>query len=184
MEIIGDDKRLRALFSEARLIDEQTMPSFASVWRRAHSRSAVPRRAFDFGFVTATALLLFGLGSLAVWSQYYGTNERINSVSATLAAHFNVNPSNADAASIQSPSKIPVKKSPARVVKVNTHRQSLLAANRKAAEEAKVIASWQSPTASLLSSSTEELFNALPQLNENATQMKSFLPNGKNDKEK
>jgi hypothetical protein len=79
---------------------------------------------------------------------------------------------------------MPLPKSPSRVVKANTQRQALLAANRKAAKEAKLIANWQSPTAGLLSSSTEELFNGLPQLNENATQMKSFLPTSKNDREK
>jgi len=64
----------------------------------------------------------------------------------------------------------------------------MLAGNRKAEQraeqEAKQLASWQSPTASLLSSSSDSLFKSLPQLNENSTQLKSFLPNRENEKEK
>ena len=33
-------------------------------------------------------------------------------------------------------------------------------------------------------SSSDDLFKSLPQLNENATELKSFLPNRENDKEK
>jgi len=71
-----------------------------------------------------------------------------------------------------------------RANKLAVPRQQLLAAEtRKAEKEAKEIASWQSPTASLLSSSSDDLFKSLPQLNQNANELKSFLPNRSNDKE-
>ena len=70
MEIIGDDKKIRALFSEAKLADEQAMPSFTSVWHHAQSRALRPRRAFNLSFAAVTALLVCALISLAVWSQY------------------------------------------------------------------------------------------------------------------
>src|SRR6185369_1921865 len=70
MEIIGDDKKLRALYSEAKHAEEAATPSFASVWHRAQSRSLKPRRAFNLSFAVVTALLLLTLGSLAVWSMY------------------------------------------------------------------------------------------------------------------
>src|SRR6185369_5679525 len=73
MEIIGDDKKLRALYSEAKHADEAATPGFASVWHRAQSRSLArslkPRR-FNLAFAVVTALLLLTLGSLAVWSMY------------------------------------------------------------------------------------------------------------------
>jgi hypothetical protein len=53
---------------------------------------------------------------------------------------------------------------------------SLLAANRKAAQEAKAIASWKSPTATLLDSPSEGLLKSLPQMNQTVDEMKSFLP--------
>src|SRR4249919_1140070 len=71
MEIIGDDKKLRALFSEAKVADKAATPSFTSVWHRAQARALKPRRAFNLSFALVTALLVLTLGSLAVWSMYY-----------------------------------------------------------------------------------------------------------------
>src|SRR6266568_2553418 len=70
MEIIGDDKKIRALFSEAKLAGEQVAPSFTSMWHRAQARALKPRRAFNLSFAAVTALLVLALGSLAVWSMY------------------------------------------------------------------------------------------------------------------
>src|SRR5436190_1268856 len=70
MEIIGDDKKLRALYSEARVAREAATPGFTSVWHRAQARSLKPRRAFNLSFALVTALLVLTLGSLAVWSMY------------------------------------------------------------------------------------------------------------------
>ena len=55
-----------------------------------------------------------------------------------------------------------------------------LAANRKLTREAKAITDWESPTSALLSSSSDELFSSLPQLNENANGLQSFLPSRPN----
>src|SRR5205814_8300797 len=70
MEIIGDDKKIRALFSEAKLADTQATPGFTSLLNRAQSRALRPRRAFKLSFAAVTALLVCALISLAVWSQY------------------------------------------------------------------------------------------------------------------
>jgi hypothetical protein len=76
MEIIGDDKKLRALFSEAKAADEAATPSFTSVWHRAQARALKPRRAFNLSFALVAALLVLTLGSLAVWSMYSPRNNR------------------------------------------------------------------------------------------------------------
>src|SRR5262245_58766651 len=70
MEIIGNDKKLRALFDEARVADQTATPGFTSVWHRAQARSLKPRRAFNLSFAQVAALLVLTLGSLAVWSMY------------------------------------------------------------------------------------------------------------------
>ena len=59
-------------------------------------------------------------------------------------------------------------------------RAVMLAANKKVLEDAKAIAKWASPTAALLSSSTDQVLTSLPQLNQNANQLKSFLPSSSN----
>jgi hypothetical protein len=51
----------------------------------------------------------------------------------------------------------------------------ILAANMKAAREAQTLASWQSPTAALLDSPSDELLKSLP-LNQTVDELKSFLP--------
>ncbi len=187
MASIGDDQRIRALYSELKFADEQTAPRFTAVWQRAQSRSIKPRTAFNLSFVAATALLIFALASLAIWSRY--------SQPPTRSVAFATVPSGSDFPSAQinkgtevtapdAPPKVnrpPVK---SRANKSVAQRQPLLIANAAVAKEAKALESWKSPTASLLSSSSDDIFKSLPQLNENASELKSFLPNRENDKEK
>ena len=61
MASIGEEKEIRALFSELKFADEQTAPSFTAVWHRAQSRSLRPQRAFNLSFAVATALLICGV---------------------------------------------------------------------------------------------------------------------------
>ena len=187
MESIGDEKRIRALFSEVRFADQQEAPSFTATWHRAQSRAIQPRRAFNLSFVTATALLIFALGGLALWSKYSQPNERTYTASATITADFAITHTGQKAEGDYAPPV--VVKSQVRRLKRAVQKESLIVAeNRKAEEKAKAqakeLASWQSPTASLLNSPSDNLFKSLPQLNANANEMKSFLPNRANEKEK
>jgi hypothetical protein len=189
MEIIGDDKRIPALFSELRFADEQSAPSFTAVWNRAQSRALKPRRAFNLSFVTATALLIFALASLAIWSRYSQPGEKTSSAFATVPATANFNPpkvKNGSQVTLPAPPITSIHLlAKSRAVKLAAQRQAVIvAANRKAAQDAKTLETWTSPTATLLSSSSDGLFKSLPQLNENANELKSFLPNRSNDKEK
>jgi hypothetical protein len=187
MEIIGDDKKIRALFSEAKLADAQATPSFTSQWNRAQSRALRPRRAFKLSLAAVTALLVCALISLALWSQF-------SQPRATYSAFANV-PARTSLASpvVKTPDEVPKKS-----VQTTVHRPSrsrvprstaqsgalTVASNGKAAKEATNIDNWQSPTATLLTSQTDGLFKSLPQLNENANELKSFLPGRANEKEK
>jgi hypothetical protein len=189
MELIGDEKRIPALFSELRFADEQAAPGFTAVWNRAQSRAVKPRRAFNLSFVTATALLIFALASLAIWSRNSQPSEKTSAAFATVPATANFNPPKIKNGSQVTPPAPPVASihllAKSRAMKLAAQRQAVIvAASRKAAQDAKTIASWQSPTASLLSSSSDTLFKSLPLLNENANELKSFLPNPPNEKEK
>lgn len=186
MEIIGDDKRLRALYSETRFVDEQTAPSFSAVWHRAQSRAKQSRRTFTFAFASALALVIFAVATFAIWSKYSPRAETYSAFATPTAAHILIaNKGNPEATSPAIDVKYPSLPRKSRANKLAAQRQQLMVAeNRKAEQAAKEIASWQSPTASLLSSSSDDLFKSLPQLNQNANEMKSFLPNRSNDKEK
>jgi hypothetical protein len=183
MEMIGDDKRIRALYSEMRFADGQTAPSFAAVWRRAESRAPKTRRAaLKLSFAAVTALLVFSVISAAVWSRLSSSAPSANEVRADATARSIITSSPPNQ---KTPTgTFTIKQTPPRsAMRTAIRRQSLLLArNRKAAEDAKQLASWTSPTAALLASSSDDLFKSLPQLNENATDLKTFLPS-RSDKE-
>src|SRR2546426_9061617 len=88
MELVGEEKRIQALFSELRLADEQSMQRFAGVWNRAQSKAIRPRRAFKLSFVAATAVLICALVSIAWWSRH----EQPSQQSAAVAIIVPVNP--------------------------------------------------------------------------------------------
>jgi len=188
MEIIGDDKKIRALFSEAKLADEQAMPSFTSVWHQAQSQALRPRRAFKLSLAAVIALLVCALISLAVWSQYsqpratysaFADVPALNSLAASVVkAVDEVSTSLVQKGTVHKPTR-------SRITRSTTQSNALIvASNGKAAKEVTNIDNWQSPTATLLASQTDGLFKSLPQLNENANELKSFLPGRANEKEK
>jgi hypothetical protein len=184
MEIIGDYKKLRALYSETRFVDEQVAPSFSAAWHRAQSRAKQPRRVLNLAFASALALVIFAVATLAIWSKYSQRPQTYSAFATAAAANLAPLPNKGSSAATLLAVAVnhPVR---SRANRLAAQRQQLLVAEtRKAEKEAKEIASWQSPTGSLLSSSSDSLFKSLPQLNENANEMKSFLPNRSNDKEK
>jgi hypothetical protein len=179
MELVGEEKRIQALFSELRLNDEQTGPSFAAVWNRAQSQAYRPQRAFNLSFVAVTALLVCALVSLALWSRQWQPNHDafVNASPVPTAGPAQVVVVNKE---VNPPAPAPRGISfsaKSRAVRLAARRQALLvAANRKAAQEAKALASWQSPTVTLLDSQSDELLKSLPQLNQTVNELKSFLP--------
>jgi hypothetical protein len=187
MEIIGDDKKIRALFSEAKLADEQAMPSFTSVWHRAQSRSFRPRRAFKLSLAAVTALLVCALISLAVWSRYSQPRATYSAVAVVPALNSFGAPEVKNAVEVPTPLvqkgtvRRPIR---SRVTRSTAQSKALtVASNGKAVKEATNIDTWQSPTSALLTSPTDGLFKSLPQLNQSSSELKSFLPSH-NDKEK
>jgi hypothetical protein len=174
-------------------MDEQTAPSFASTWHRAQARSLKPRRAFNLSFATATALLFCALLALALWSKYSQPSPAaIASVSLRPTVDFakpsdpiannNSNGTNAGVGNDQVKRNVVHIKS--KRSNLSIQRQMLMAENKRVEKNATEITNWQSPTSSLLSSPSDDLFRSLPQLNENANELKSFLPSRENDKEK
>jgi hypothetical protein len=181
MESGWEEKKIQALFSELRTADEQVASHFAATWNRAQ---LAPRRmrAFNPAFVVATALLIFALVSLAVWSKYSPQIPQNNFAVVTppTSTSHEVAAIPSGPEEVQKPKTVQtVKRSSASRLARQRHA-ALLAANHKLAREAKAITSWQSPTSALLSSSSDDVFSSLPQLNQSASDLKSFLPNRSN----
>lgn len=183
MELVGEEKRIQALFSGARLVDEQITPSFVGVWNRAQSKNKRTQRAFNLSFVAATAILVCALVSLAWWMNRSQPSQNLAVTNVPAVTNGGIKPvqtATAPAPVAVTPVAVthPRSSERSRVLKLATQRQAaLVAANRKAAQDAKAIESWQSPTATLLSSPSDELLKSLPQLNQTVDELKSFLPN-------
>jgi len=182
MELSGEEKKLQALFSELKAADEQTAPHFGATWNRSQS---APRktRVFNPVFVAATLLLVFGVVAFVVWSRYSRTVTSPQEIIATA-------PQNPGTTKVAEAPPAPTKETSeprpknravvARRTKVNTQHNAMLAANRQLEKDAKSIANWTSPTSALLESPSDEIFSSLPELNQSATQLKSFLPSRPN----
>lgn len=176
MELIGEETRIRALFSEARFADEHAVPSFVGVWNRAQAKTVRPAKSFQLSFVVAAAFLVCAVVSLAWWSSHrqHSRDPVIASVPSLAPETIQlVQPAhNPESARVVRPGL----SDRSRALKLAARRHSVLvAAARKTLRDAKAIASWQSPTATLLDSPSDGLLKSLPQLNQTAEELKSFL---------
>ncbi len=183
MGLSGEENKLQALFSELKAADKQATPHFGATWNRAQS-APLSVRGFNPLFVAATLLLVCGVAAFAVWSRYSRTTPSPQPVIASAPQ----NPSNTTGA--QTPpartTETPVPKPKHAVIASRRNKATsqpnamLAAANRKLQKDAKSIANWTSPTSALLESPSDEIFGSLPELNQSATQLKSFLPSRPN----
>lgn len=180
MELVGEEKRIQALFSEVRLADERIVPRFAGVWNRAQAKTPRTQIAFNLSFVAATALLVCALVSLAWWMKL---SQPSQGALVAIGPRVTIGGPLVSVLPVKDPepatAKGPRLSDRSRAVKLSAARREavLTAANQKAAREAKAIASWQSPTATLMESSSDEFLKSLPQLNQSVDELKSFLPN-------
>ena len=181
MELIGDEKRIQALFRELKLEDEYIAPRFSAVWNHAPARGIRPRQTFKLSFAIAAVLLACAVFSLALWSGRWQRSQPSHALTATGEANSSegrtptaVNPGPKQLASVKSRHRVSSK---SRTLKLATRRQAELLASNSIVRDAVVISSWQSPTTTLLRSPADEVLTSLPQLDENANELKSFLPN-------
>ena len=182
MELSGEEKKLQALFSELKAADEQIAPHFGATWNR---EQIAPRRSrmFNPAFVAVITLLVFAVAAFAIWSRYARTATSPHPDIATAPQNPGTS-AKAEAPPAPAP-ETPLPK-PKFAVSSPQHKATsprnavLAAANRKLQRDAKSIASWTSPTSALLESPSDEIFSSLPELNQSATQLKSFLPSRSN----
>ena len=187
MEYVGEEKKIQALFRELRLESERVTPRFTTMWARAQAAPARPLRAFNLSFALATALLVCALVSLALWSRHV---DRPVVTIANLPSNAGAPPatpspkSKEDQTMVFRP-KIATLKKP-RANKAAIHQEAVAEDVLMNSEitSAKAISNWESPTASLLRSPSEQVLTTVPQFNDAVKDMKSFLPGADKPKEK
>lgn len=178
MELVGEEKRIRALFCELKLDDEDITPGFTTVWAGVQSRTLRSRSAFSFQSVTATMLLVFTFFFLALLSRHWQRSRQPNAVApvpsipSVIPAPAVVNRETNQVAPVEPNHRSNAK----RTVKFAARRQAKMPAAEQAEfRNAAVISSWQSPTIALLRSPGDEVLTSLPQLEETAAELRSFL---------
>ena len=193
MEWSGDEKRIQALFSELRIADELNAPRFDALVNRAETAIVRPRRGFNPSFAWAVVLVC-AIAMLAWWgiARFRQTTSaplvttststaKIESLSVAGKPSEETYPAQPGTDKKVGSKLSDINRSQLLATRLAVRRRAvMLAANKKVLEDAKAIAKWASPTAALLSSSTDQVLTSLPQLNQNANQLKSFLPSSSN----
>jgi hypothetical protein len=183
MELAGDEKKIQAWFLELKKEDGHSAPGFARLWKRALAINEKPRRTLRTAFAVATALLVITLCALAFWSRNWHRGQEQNSEAtsrSTMPGSTSV-PSQAT----PEPKHLVVNEAGNRI-RVNRGQLSLAArgqaefTSRNAIiRNAVAISTWQSPTTTLMQSPGDDVLTSLPQLDQSATEFRSFLPNTK-----
>ena len=154
MELDGTEKRIQALFSELALEDRRRVPRFEKLWTQTTRPAPVFRRSWA---VTAAIVVIVVASSFALWSRQDQTVLNIAPLEIPT-------PASPQLASIVEP---PRSQQPQRK---RTIRQ------RSVLSEAALLSRWQSPTQNFMQSPSSVSFNSLPQLNQSAKDLESFLP--------
>ena len=188
MELNGEDKRIRELFCELRREEDRTSPLFATTWNIAEGefhRSSFRRLRFR----SPANLLRFATAILVV--------TLVVTATVLLPKYLLQQPTHDNEKQAAAPGPGITTEEPPRSEKVPANRESgkptdrLLAIRKSVRVKNSPVAfgqrvrpvkqdrlsQWQSPTATLLRSTGDELLRFVPQMNESAEEMKKFLSN-------
>ena len=160
MQLAGTEKRIQALFSELSLEDRTHVPRFEQLWTRVERTT--PARGFRGAWAVAIVVIA-AASSFALWSRQSQTVLNIAPLDIPTPASPQLN----QVASVVEPAK-PHQPRKKRIVR---QRQS-----DSVFSEATLLSSWQSPTESFMQSPSSVSLNSLPQLNQSAKDLESFLP--------
>lgn len=157
MEFGGAEKKIQTLFSELSLEDGVRVPRFDQLWRRAEKSGPAPLFPRSFA-VTAAIVVVAAASSFALWSRQSQTVLNIAPLAIPTAASPRL------ASIVESPP-------PPRQKRVVRKRQ-----NAGVFNDATLLSRWQSPTQNFMQSPSSVSFNSLPQLDQSAKDLESFLP--------
>ena len=179
MELSGDQKRIQMLFSELKLADEISTPVFAAIWNRAQSRTSARVGRLNFSFVATAFVVCLALSGLIWWKVSRPQLRQPNqNFAATVTPGVGPDKNVPEPPRQRTPITQQVIGRNLRAARLAARRKAeLLAARQAITRDAMAIANWRSPTATLLNSQNDQLFKSLPQLDESAKELKSFLPN-------
>ena len=158
MKLVGDQKRIQALFRELRLEDQQVVPGFERVWNCARVARSERRPAANASLVALAAALIV-VCTFLFWSSVRSSEIPQQEVADMIPVATSI--------SVNS-------------LETSSHRKL---ARRKKAKPiicgAVALSTWKSPTAVFMESPSGSEINSLPQLNRAAKELQLFLPNNR-----
>jgi hypothetical protein len=160
MELTGTEKRIQALFSELSLEDRSRTPHFAHLWTRAQATK--PSRVFSKSLAVSAAVVVLAVAfSFVIWSTSI-TQNALNiapvEIPTTASPQF--------AAVTDTP---PPVQHPKRIARRPRQTEGPVI------NDAALLSRWQSPTSSFMESPSSVRLNSLPELNQSAKDLESFL---------
>ena len=177
MELAGDEKRIQALFSELSREDAQHAPRFEKLWREASAMEQAPR--FSRGLLVVAATLVVAVTVLFVdWSRDRSPVEQNAHNAAPPEIAVRPEPAAPEVATPEPTTPELPNKAVRRPTSSHSTRRRTLARRQlrePGLEQAKMLASWKSPTENFMSAPTASAFSQLPQLNESAKDFELFL---------
>ena len=69
MELVGEEKKIQALFRELRLEDERITPRFVAVWPHAPARTPARLWSLNFSYTAIALVVVVSVLALALWSR-------------------------------------------------------------------------------------------------------------------
>jgi hypothetical protein len=170
MDLAGDEKKIQALFSELSFEDQRRTPRFEKLWPGAEVKRSASRFDRSLVFVMAAVLLIVA-GMLAAWSRFISVQTPVDHQVQKQTPQQIVTPPTSEREKLAT---LP------RRQRSHPNRHRSLARLKQSSptlqEQAASLQNWQSPTATFLASPLASSFNSLPQLNQSAKDLESFLP--------
>jgi hypothetical protein len=190
MQLAGDEKKIRALFSELAHEEAQAAPRFDKLWRDALRKDHVAARQtpeqqaprFSKSLAVLAVTLLVAVAVLFVaWSAAKTPEQQNAQTTAPPAIQNQASPQPESRQNREPANKTAVVRP--RTHSYSTHRRTLAQRQQSTREreqraleqQAALLANWKSPTESFVTSPTRAGFDSLPQLNEAAKDLQSFL---------
>jgi hypothetical protein len=202
MGLNGEDKRIRALFCELKREEKRTSPAFAKTWniaeaefhRRGFSRLRFQLSAKLLRFATAILLVSFVslvLAATVLLPRYLRLPRQPRQPKHDYAEQEAAAAPRATSEEPPRSGKVPANRESGkptdRLVAIRRSvrvKKSQVASAQRARPVNQIkqngLSRWQSPTATLLRSTSDELLRFAPQINESAEEMKKFLANDLN----
>ena len=156
MKLVGDQKRIQALFRELRLEDQQVVPGFERVWNCAAGARSERRYVSRTSLVAFTAVLVVA----TVASSLFWSTDRSPEIPKQDVVGFTP-----QAISIS------INRNDRKFV---SRKKTRLAA--KPMINTVALSTWKSPTVILMESPAGSEINSVPQLNQAAKELQLFLP--------